>query len=238
MKTSVKLLLGLLLGLIVAMFGAAISISHQLDKLDKKDAYAQWKKTPLSAFRAIHITGPSPAVVQIEPGPAPRLVINPQNDPEETTYTYRVERDTLFLHLNPVVSSDYLDAYYTWNDLQREWEDPQIVVQLPGLTAVSTNQARCQIRQLSGDSLAVNQQGQEGYILLDKLVVGQLNASLSGHSRLVVFGSGSQIGRGIFAVRDKAQLFQYAAYPQGLTITADSTAQLHLMGKSFQQMRQ
>ena len=74
MKTSLKLLIGLALTLLIAMFGAAISLRNQYDKLDKSDKYASWQKKSLPAFRAVHITGPSAALVQIEPGSTPRLL--------------------------------------------------------------------------------------------------------------------------------------------------------------------
>ncbi len=101
MKTSFKLLIALALGLIVTMFVAAFSIRKQYDALDKTDVYARWQKKLLPTFRAVQITGPSSAMVQIEPGNTTQLLADTLNKWRQVAYTYRVERDTLFLSIAP-----------------------------------------------------------------------------------------------------------------------------------------
>lgn len=233
MKTSIKLLIGLALTLVIAMFGAAISLRSQYDKLDKNDKYAGWQKELLPLFRAVHITGPSAAIVQIEPGAITRLLVDSLRASNRTTYTYRVERDTLFLQLN--LMNDWI---FRVEDEDDEWHNPQIVVQVPALTAVSTQNALCQIHDLNGDVLTLKQAGKGGRIILEHLKFNQLTASLSGKNQLVLYGINNRIANANITARDSSRLFQYTNFQQGLTLTADPTAKLRLTGKALQQIQQ
>ena len=232
MKTSLKLLIGLVLCLIIAMFGAAISLRNQYDKLDKSDRYASWQKKSLPAFRAVKITGPSAAIVLIEPGASPRLLCDSLAQPKNTTYTSRVESDTLFLQVAPIAG---------WNfrieDEDDEWHSPQIVVQVPTLTAVSTVNALCQIHNFKGENLTLKQNGKGGKILLEHLKMNQLTASLSGQNQLVLYGINNRIDRANITARNSARVFQYTDFQEGLTLTADSTVKLRLTGKALQQIQ-
>ncbi len=233
MKTSIKLLIGLALGLVASMFGAAISIRQQFDKMDKSDVYSRWQQKQLPPFQAVHITGPSAAIVQIEPGTATRLLADSLNDRKKTTYTYKVERDTLFLHLNPMEDWDF-----NVRDESHDWYLPQIVVQSPTLTSVSTTDANCQIHYIKGDVLTLSQRGRGGSVAIENMQLRQLAASLSARSQLTLYGINNKIKQGVITVRDSARLFQYTDFTQGLTIKADPTAQLQLTGKALQQIQQ
>ena len=233
MKTSLKLLIGLALTLLVTMFGAAISLRNQYDKLDKSDKYASWQKKPLPAFRAVKITGPSAALVQIEPGARPRLLADSLSILKTTTYTYRVERDTLFLQLAPLEGRNF-----RVEDEDDERHNPQIVVQVPTLTAVSTVNALCQIHDFKGDILTLKQGGNGGKILIEHLRMNQLTALLSAKNQLVLYGINNRIDRANITARDTARVFQYTNFREGLTLTTDSTVELRLTGKALQQVQQ
>lgn len=232
MKTSIKLLIGLALTLIVVMFGAAVTLRSQYDKLDKTDKYARWQKKPLPAFQAVAITGPSAAIVQIEPGATTRLLADTLGRWKKPTYTYRVERDTLFLQLNPVDGWN-LDVH----DEDDEWHSPQIVVQLPALTAVSTTNVLCQIHDFNGAILRVNLAGKGGRTAFEHLKYNQLTATMLGHNQLTLYGINNTIAQATISARDSSRLFQYTDFTQGLTITADPAATLRLTGKALQQVK-
>lgn len=232
MKTSIKLLLGLALFLVVAMFGAAISLRHQYDSFDKKDRYARWQKKPLPAFHAVQLTGPSASIVQIEPGPTTRLLTDSLRDWKKTSYTYRVERDTLFLQLKPIEGWKF--NVYAKSD---DWQEPQIVVQLPRLLSVSTANALCQLHDFRGNVLTLRQGGNGGTIVLNRMTYNQLNAALSMANQLTLKKSTNTIGKAAISLRDSSRLFQYGDFQQGLTLIADSTAQVRLTGKALQQLQ-
>ncbi|WP_375445074.1 hypothetical protein [uncultured Fibrella sp.] len=233
MKTSIKLLLGLALALIIAMFGAAISIRHQFDSIDKSDKYSRWQKKPLSTFHAVQITGPSAAVVQIEPGNSTRLLADTINPWKKSTYSYRVERDTLFLHVNPAEGWSF-----RVDDEDDEWHNPQFVVQLPLLQAVSTINANCQIHEFKGDGLTLTQRGKGGTTLVEHVRFNQLTALLSGRNQLVLRDSTNSLVKGAITARDSSRLFQYTNFQQGLSIVTDPTVKLRLTGKALQQIQQ
>lgn len=233
MKTSIKLLIILALGLLVALFGAAISIRQQFDSIDKNDPYARWQKKSLPTFSAIQITGPSALMVQIEPGNTTRLLADTLNKWRQVAYTYHVDRDTLFLTIAPAAG---------WllrpEDTDDEWRNPQLIVQAPALTAVSATNAVCQISDLQGNLLTLTQGGKAGRMTLEHLNYNQLNASLSSQCQLTIRSFNNRISRANITVRDSARLFQYSDFTNGFTLQADSTAMLRLTGKALRQMRE
>ncbi|MBO0948036.1 hypothetical protein [Fibrella forsythiae] len=233
MKTSIKLLIGLALSLVIAMFGAAVSIHHQFDSIDQSDTYSRWQKKQLPLFHAVQITGPSAAIVQIEPGNTTRLLIDSLGQYKKPTYTYQVERDTLFLQINPAEG-----WFFRVDDEDDEWRNPQLVVQVPTLRAVSTVNANCQIHNFKGDVLTLTQGGKGGSTSLDHLTYDQLNASLSEHNQLTFPKFNNGISKAAITLGDSSRLFQYSDFKQGLTLTASPTAKLRLTGKALQQVQQ
>jgi len=232
MTTSVKLLLGLALCLLVAMFGAATSIRQQFDSIDKSDKYARWQKKPLPPFHSVQIAGPSAAVVQIEPGKTTRLLADSVQTWKRATYAIRVERDTLFLDVNPVAGWPF-DEYVN----SEEWNDPQFVVQLPQLVSVSTRNAICQVQDFTGTVLTL-QQRIRGNILVKHLTYNQLHASISGRNHLEIYGKRNRIGKGVITARDSSYFKQETNFLDGLTLSVDPSVKLELTGKALQQVQQ
>ena len=234
MKTSVKLLLALALTLIVGMFGAAMSIRHQYDSLDKLDPYARWQKRPLPAFSVVHLSGPSSAMVQVEPGKTSRLLVDSAlNHSGSDGFTYHVERDTLFMQMAPVK-----DWYFRPEDEDDYWHGVQYVVQTPSLKAISTVNAYCQLCDVITPTLTLQQRGSGGRLTLNHVQTKQLTASLSGKNQLTFQEFNNQIDRASITVRDSARLHQYSDFTKGFTLQADSTAQLRLTGKALRQVRE
>jgi hypothetical protein len=215
------------------MFGAAFSLRSQYDKLDKSDRYARWQKKPLPAFQAVQITGPSSVIVQLEPGASTRLLADSLGQSIKPTYTYKVERDTLYIQLDAAEGKE-LDL----KDEDDKWHYSEIVVQLPSLSAVLTSGVRCQIRDFKGDVLSMQLGGKGGNTLLQNLTYNQLTASLSGHNQLTLYGTNNNIVKATINARDNSRLFQYSDFKQGLTLTADPTAKIRLTGKAVQQIQQ
>jgi hypothetical protein len=233
MKTSLKLLIGTLLLLIVAMFGAAISVRKQYDSLDKTDRYARWKKEALPPFRVVQLVGPSAAVVQIEAAGANRLLHDPLNSSDtKPIYTAKVERDTLFLKINPVEGWQFRP-----DDEDDDIHGTQIVVQCNALRAIETIDAHCQLDNYTiGDSLTIRQRGKGGRMVLDYVKFKQLTASLSGKSQLTTSRLNTKIGQATISLADSARLHQYSDFPSGLSLSASPTASLRLTGRAVQQL--
>ncbi|MBO0934810.1 hypothetical protein [Fibrella aquatilis] len=234
MNTSTKLLISLLLSLVAAMFVAAISLRHQYDSFDKKDPYARWQKKPLPNFSVVAITGPSSAMVQVEPGKTCRLLVDTSgNHSGKDGYTYRVERDTLFMQMAPVNGWDFRP-----DDEDDNWHGVHYVVQISSLRALSTTNVYCQLCDVVTPTLTLQQQGLGGRLLLNHVQTKNLIASLSGHNQLTFQEFNNQIAQANVTVRDSARLHQYSDFVNGFTLQADSTAQLRLTGKALGQVKQ
>ena len=233
MKTSTRLLIALALTLLIAMFGAAISMRRQYDSFDKSDPYARWQKKPLPPFSVISITGPSSAMVQVEPGKTCRLLVDSSlNHSGKDGYTYRVERDTLFMVMKPVDRWDFRP-----DDDDDNWHGVQYVVQTPALKALSTMNTYCQLCDVITPALTLQQRGTGGRLTLNHVQTRQLIASLSGKNQLTFQEFNNQIDRADITVRDSARLHQYSDFTNGFTLQADSTAQLRLTGKALRQVK-
>lgn len=230
MKTSFKLLIGSFLIIVATMFGAAISLRRQYDSIDKTDTYARWKKVTLPAFRVVQLSGPSPAMVQIQPGKTTRLLVDTLRRDEQQPYQYRVERDTLFMTVGLLEGWQFRPE-----DEDDEIQNARLVVEVPALTAVSTSNANCQIVNYKGEALALQQTGKGGRTLLDNVTFGQLTASLSGRNQLTIAAINNKISQAAITLRDSARLHQYKDFQKGLILTASPAASLHLTGQALAQ---
>ena len=233
MKTSFKLLISLALGLIVAMFGAAISIRQQYDSIDKSDPYARWQKQVIPSFRVVQVIGPSAAIVQIEPGNTTRILADSVNEWRALQYTQRVAHDTLFLAIKPKIGGQL-----PLEDDDDQWSNAQLIVQTSMLLAVITHDANCRVSDFLGNVLTLTQNGKAGRITLEHLDYKQLNASLSGKNQLTIRPEQNRLGHANITVRDSARLYQYSDFTSGFTLQADSTTMLRLTGKALRQMRE
>lgn len=169
MKTSTKLLISLFLSFVTAMFVAAISLRHQYDSFDKNDPYARWHGQAMPSFRAVQINGPSSALVQIEPGKTTRILTDTLNEWRKTAYTARVKHDTLFVQLKPTKGKLQRDA------MTDDWRNPELIIQMPALMAVTTTNANCRIAAFTGDALTLQQLGKEGNLSLIQATVQATN---------------------------------------------------------------
>lgn len=237
MKTSSKLLLGLLLGLVVASFGTTLSLRQQYDALDKSDKYGRWKKVSLSAFRAIKISGPYERSVEIERAATTRLLVDTLSVGTDTKagYVARVVNDTLLLTL----SIDLGERLAT--DFKREdYQDfrPAIRVQCPALTSVTTVDASANVANFSGATLTLTQLGKQGGISLKGMRFQQLTALLVGSNHLTINKDSTRIGQAAITLRDSSSLHQYSDFSKGFTLDAAPGTLLQLTGKAMAQVRQ
>jgi hypothetical protein len=232
MKTSVKLLLGTLLLVVAAMFGAAISLRKQYDAIDKTDPYARWKKIPLGTFRAVSINAQSPMLVQVERGDVPQLLEDSQNRWQEAAYTYKVERDTLFLTLNAAK-----DWYLNPEDTNDDIETARLVVQMPMLQAVSTLNANCQILDHTGTSLSIEQRGRGGRTLLEHVRYEQLTARLTGLNQLTVRAMNNKITNAAITLADSARLHQYSNIAGTFSVDAAPGTSVRLTGQTLTKVK-
>jgi hypothetical protein len=231
MKNSLKLLTGTLLVIVVAMFGAAVSLRKQYDSFDKTDRYARWKKQALGTFRAVQIEGASWAMVQLEPGKAARLLTDTLDQADGLSYTHKVARDTLFLRIDPVDGWQFRP-----DDEDDAIRGPQLVVQSPTLTAVSTRNANCQILDHTGTSLAIEQRGLGGRTLLEHVKYEQLTASLSGRNQLTLAHFNNKISNASITLTDSARLHQYCDVSGTFSLRAAPGTSVRLTGRAVQQV--
>ncbi len=147
MKTSIKLLISLALGLVIAMFGAAISIRHQFDKSIRKICMPVGRK---SRFLLSILTSQGPQRLLCRLSRAATRFL---------TDSLSVEKNDLYVpgRARYVVSGDQPRRGMGFNvdDEEDTWLNPQVVVQLPVLKGVSTVNALCQIHNFKGDVLTL-----------------------------------------------------------------------------------
>lgn len=233
MTLSSKLLLGLLLGLIVAMFGATISLRRQYDALDKSDKYGRWKKIELPSFRAIKISGASTGPnVEIERAATSRLLVDTLNaGTKKAGYVARVVNDTLLLMLAP----DRSDRPTTNYEAKFK---PRIRVQCPVLTSLNTTEASAVVDGFTGESLTLGQRGNRSEVNLKRVRFQQLTASLAGRSQLTITKEGNQIETAAITLRDSSRLHQHTDFGKSFTLDAAPGTLLLLTGKAMAQAQQ
>lgn len=234
MKTSTKLLIGLFLMLVVAMFGAGASLRRQYDSIDKTDKYARWKKTSLSPFRAIRISGPTMASVHIESGSTSRLLVDTldRDWPQlKDQFSAQVTNDTLLLVFKP-------DPTRLPNSNPDGRRSPSLLIQCPQITGLTTVNANAQLSGFKGTSLVISQQGSRGELHLTDIRVQELTASLSGRNILMIDPGTNQIEQAAITLRDSTQLTHFNDFSKGFTLNAAPGTTVQLTGKALQQIRQ
>ena len=94
MKTSNRLLIGLIIIIFAAIFGTATVLKGEYEKIDKDDPYYGYTSDTLSDFSAIRIEGKYPGLIQIQQ--ADKYEIK-RTGPTAAEFQWNIRNDTLVL---------------------------------------------------------------------------------------------------------------------------------------------
>lgn len=223
MKTSIKLLIGVAIAVLLTMVGAGWSFRQQYDQLDHSDPFAQSSKQSLPAFRVLKLVGDQGESILVQPGLSPTLRIHPDH---QTEVTYKISGDTLLIRYK----LSYVDNDY--NELQRgeaPGMTPTVVISTPMLQAVLVERTNCKLANWQLADLTLAQIGERGAFALENNTIGALQATMMGRSLLSAEAK-NVVGRATVTVRERASFLVGETTFTALTLRADSAATVQLPG--------
>ncbi|MBC8152316.1 MAG: hypothetical protein H7Z72_05340 [Bacteroidetes bacterium] len=231
MKTSIKLLIGIAIAVLLTMVGTGWSFRHQYDQLDHSDPFAQYSRQTLPVFRVLRVVGSPGEVFLVQPGSAPTLRINSRF---QQKIAYRIVGDTLVVQYTPTDGELTDDRGIRAGDALSGL--PLAVVAVPALQTVLVENATCKLANWKLASLTISQTGPNGATELGNTIIDDLQATVSGGSLLRTAGKNA-INRATVMVKNKATFVAGEHTFAALQLRADSTATVTLPGSLLAKIR-
>lgn len=223
MKTSIKLLLGIAIAVLLTMVGTGWSFRQQYDQLDHSDPFAQFSRQKLPAFRVLKVIGSQGERFLLQPGASPVLRIHPEHQSE---VTYKIAGDTLLIRY----TLSYPDNDY--NDLRAGDAlqiRPTVVISAPAIQAVTVERATCKLANWQLANLTLAQTGPKGAFALENMIIGALQATMTGNSLLSAEAKNT-IGQAKVTINGRASFIVGKTNFTSLQLRADSTATVQMPG--------
>lgn len=150
MKTSHILLALITVITLTGMVATDLLIKQQYDKIDWRNTYQDFKKQDLPNAHHWVVTGtPTSEIIVVKTIDKPQALIAPD---EVKFYRVRLQGDTAFVSFTP----DYSGYRNSPRDDAGRELGAQLILRLPSFQALTVNNARLTLSDLSTDSLTVS----------------------------------------------------------------------------------
>ncbi|UHG90521.1 hypothetical protein [Spirosoma oryzicola] len=175
MKTSDKLMVGLLLVGLLTLVGSTVALKAEHDKIDFNDPFYGYSATTIKPFRVLKIEVDS---ANKQPVKSTQTAISIQvgksfairrQDQSSVPFTYRSVGDTLLVRYKP----ERIYWHNSTDDLLATKPFAYIIV--PSIGGLVANGAICTLTGLNTDSLQIT--STNALVRIDKSIIGQLTAS-------------------------------------------------------------
>ena len=221
MKTSNRLLLGLLAIIFVAIGATAMVLKAEFEKIDTDDPFYGYTLENPPPFRAVRLTGNYQALVQLQPGDEYAIRMN--NYSKKGT-TWDVSGDTLVVSFDFPTRQPPPDFHYAFYD-----RSASVYITLPYLSSLTAAGITTKLIGWQQDSLRLTTQGTQRGLLLTGSNLNQLVATTT-QGGFTLLESDNEIVRAQVAVRDSSSFTAKYDVIDSLNLLADSTAQVELPG--------
>ncbi|WP_149242907.1 hypothetical protein [Dyadobacter sp. 32] len=222
MKTSNKLLTGLLAIILLFGFTSNMVLKGEFDKIDRNNPFAGYRKEALKSFRYIHVEGKVLGYTQIQPGKD--FEIQTAVAPEEIEW--RIQNDTLRVRYKNDVGKNYPPDY----NFERA---PITYIRASTLYGIKSVSTACKVRDWTLDSLSLYQQGQDMQVEQNKVDTLTVNLEKQASFRIL---KNNKVNSASVIVRDNSDFVTEDVY-KTLSITADSTTRVNLPGNLLKQAK-
>ncbi|MFT5819038.1 MAG: hypothetical protein ACI8ZM_000260 [Crocinitomix sp.] len=116
MKTSIKLLLGLILLIVCGLFYVKYDLKEQYKTLDTSDPFHEFEKTEGLVFSHVKVEGGNNSHLYIEPAATNRLLIDKRL---LSDISYTVENDTLIINYSAAQTQEENNGGNYWGTRER-----------------------------------------------------------------------------------------------------------------------
>ncbi|WKN44016.1 hypothetical protein [Tunicatimonas pelagia] len=234
MKTSNQLLIGLIVIIFAAIFGAATVLKGEYEKIDKDDPYYGYVTDTLTDFSVVKMEGKYSGLIQIQAGEqfevkSQKLMANSKVSEDTPRLTWQVQRDTLFLSYDAPDFPERFKATWTLNN------KPSLYVLAPQLTSVHSQFFTYRLSSWDLPSLELIQQGQGSGMALTESSIGNLSATVTDGAMMRI-EQPNQIKQATVVARDKSTFTARPSAIDSLSIEVDPEAQVTIPGKLVEQL--
>ena len=222
MKTSNRLLLGLLVVVFVAIGATAMVLKAEFEKIDKGDPFYGYTLESPPPFRAVKLTGNYQRLVQVQPSSEYAIRMDKHS---KNGVTWDVSGDTL------IVSFDFPtkpqpNFYYYYTIYRRS---AGVYITLPDLSSLTTQGITTKLTEWQQDSLQLATQGNQRGVMLTKNQINRLSATTT-HGGLIFLESDNAIAYAQVSVQDSSAFTVKYSAVDSLALQMDSTASVELPG--------
>lgn len=218
MKTSNKLLTGLILLTLLAMLGTNLEIKAEYNKIKPNDLFYDYSIQPVKSFKTIILIGNLHGYVEIQPGNSNEVRIKKD---QKDLIKQTISGDTLKITYLEKERNKYPDT-----DLENV-RRPTIYIEVQQLASVSIKDIPCKIKGWHTDQLHLFSDG--GVTLLDSNTIQNLTASFQKGGRLHIDKS-NVLGHTDIKIKDSSWFNTQNNIFASLNLDVDSTAHLSLSG--------
>ncbi|WP_234734458.1 hypothetical protein [Tellurirhabdus bombi] len=230
MKTSNKLLIGLLAVVVLAMFGFNTVLKSEYKKIDLTDEFYGFDRQTVAPFKVIKIEGSNHQFVEIRSGKDYAFRLEKHHQ-EDSKVTHRVVGDTLVVTIP--IPKDYRP--YEAGTSSR-WGKPVAYIIAPSLEGIRVSGATGKLANWQANDLNVIVSDSAGGLLLEKTNIRNLRATVEKTS-LLEAGRPNQIGNATISVKNNARFISRTAQIDALSVQADTSAMVELPGALLSKLK-
>ncbi|WP_247232136.1 hypothetical protein [Telluribacter sp. SYSU D00476] len=222
MKTSNKLLLGLLAFAILFLIGTSFSLKAEFSKIDKNDSFYGYLHDTLTPFRYVKLDGKQFGVAQIQPGKTFEIRrIDLSNSVDHAKVSWTMVGDTL------VVRYEREDFESPFNGRDIFTERPHLYILAPALEGISSNGIVSKVTGWPGGTFRIRQTGREMMLADNKF--DTVSVENQAGATVIIKGT-NQLGATSVLIRDSSSVVVEKDIFTSLQLTMDSTAHISLPG--------
>ncbi|MES2731306.1 MAG: hypothetical protein V4714_06145 [Bacteroidota bacterium] len=192
MKTSNKLIAGLLAIIMIAILGSNMILKAEFDKLNLKDQFFGYSKETAKPFSVVKLRGGHAKLVQIQTGNTFEVKVKAR---EKEFVKWHTHGDTLEL-----TYSDESEPYqYRIGDALTS--EPSVYIMAPTLQAVYANSASCKLTDWKAAHLLLKHESEKSGMLLINSKLDSIDAEIR-HKGLLQVGTDNRIAKANVQVKD------------------------------------
>jgi len=225
MKTSDKLLIGLLTLTLLVLVGSDMALKAEYNKIDFKNPFYDYVPTALARFKVIKLNGSTQGLIQFQPGNTYTLRVRKESVSE---ISYHQNGDTLEVSYHPEADGPQPKPGEAFRGI------PLATLTAPTLQALLVQGTNCVLTQVTGANLTVSADG-AGVLMTDSHIQNLVMTARRG-SVFQTTPTPQRIQAATVTARDSSRLTVERDVFGTLNLQADSLSTINLPGSLLRKL--
>jgi hypothetical protein len=228
MKTSNRLVLLIVLTFFGAIFGSAIILKQEFEKIDFDDPFYGLSRNEIAAFKAVKLQGNYHGLVEIRPGEKYEILHPTSMD----IFEWEVRQDTLYLSYTGEAQRNLYFSEQTFNK-----SSAAAYVLAPSISSVASENMSCRIYGWKTDQFQASFSGPNGGMSFKENTFKKLSAT-STNQGLLQLEDDNVIGNADIIAEDKSEIRIVSQQIDSLQLQAEPEAKIQLPGALLEKIKQ